>query len=355
MSTPCQRFLTPIAFGLFLLLGARGVSAETAAPVTAEALPTRALETVEVVAEVTGPGLWALRRGDSVVWVLGVQSPLPRRFRWESPELDARLAESSLLLAPPRVDIARLNRFNAIFLMPSLIRARRDPEGLTLAERVPPEQYQRWLALKQIYFPRKRGTERWRPIIAALELYAEAVEDRRMSYRPQVWNAVERKARRLGVAIERPELSLDVGKPRALVKQFAAQPLDDLVCFERTLDRLESDLDALAERADAWAVGDVAALRHLPFRDQAQACRDALLEAQFAQDTGLDDLPRRLRGLWVDAVESALAQHRSSVAVLDIALLLDPEFDLDGALTARGIEVQAPDAAEAPAVSAPQP
>ncbi len=127
------------------------------------------LEAVEVIAEVTGPGLWALRRDGRVVWVLGVQSPLPKRFRWESPELDARLAEASLLM-PPGFDLKGVNRFNAVFLLPSLIRARRDPEGLTLAERVPPEQHERWLALKQKYFPRKRGTEKWRPLIAALEL-----------------------------------------------------------------------------------------------------------------------------------------------------------------------------------------
>ena len=331
-----------------LLAGAASASAQDLAPTPApEVAPAIELEAVEVIAEVTGPGLWALRREGHVVWVLGVQSPLPKRFRWESPELDARLAESSLLIAPPGFDLKGVNRFNAVFLLPSLIRARRDPEGLTLAERVPPEQHARWLVLKDKYFPRKRGTEKWRPLIAALELYSEAMEDVGLSSRRQVWDAVERKARRQRIEIIRPELVIEAGRPRELIRSFADNTLDDLECFERTLDRLEADLADMAERAEAWAVGDVAALRTLPFRDQAQACRDAFLKAQFAEDRGLDEIPQRLRALWIESVEAALSEHRSSVAVLDIALLLDPELGMFGALRARGIEVVEPDAADA--------
>lgn len=329
---------------LVLCLCCTSAAQDVPGPSAEGAEPARALDTVEVIAEVTGPGLWALRREGHVVWVLGVQSPLPKRFRWESPELDARLAESSLLIAPPGFDLKGVNRFNAVFLLPSLIRARRDPEGLTLAERVPPEQHARWLALKDKYFPHKRGTEKWRPLIAALELYSEAMEDVGLSYRRQVWDAVERKARRRRIEITRPELVIEAGRPRELIRSFADNTLDDLECFARTLDRLEADLADMAERAEAWAVGDVAALRELPFRDQAQACRDAFLKAQFAEDRGLDEIPQRLRALWIESVESALAENESSVAVLDIALLLDPELGMFEALRARGIEVVEPDA-----------
>lgn len=332
-----------LALAALLLITGSASGAQDAADSPA-AEPALELDTVEVIAQVTGPGLWALRREDRVVWVLGVQSPLPKRFRWESPELDARLAESSLLIAPPGFDLKGVNRLNAVFLLPSLIRARRDPEGLTLAERVPPEQHERWLALKQKYFPRKRGTEKWRPLIAALELYSEAMEDVGLSYRRQVWDAVERKARRQRIEITRPELVIEAGRPRELIRSFANNTLDDLECFERTLDRLETDLADMAERAEAWAVGDVAALRTLPFRDQAQACRDAFLKAQFSEDRGLDEIPQRLRALWIEAIEAALSEHSSSVAVLDIALLLDPELGMFDALRARGVEVVEPDA-----------
>ncbi|MCG6117027.1 MAG: TraB/GumN family protein [Aquimonas sp.] len=341
--TTAHRLLS--LFGVLLLPFA--VTAADTPPIEppAEAPPvTRALETVEVVARVTGPSLWELRRGEHVVWVLAVQSPLPRRFEWESPELDARLAESSLLIAPVGFDLKGVNRVNAVFLLPSLIRARRDPEGLSLPERVGPDLYARWEPLRDRYLAGKRGTDDWRPLIAALELYGAAMEDAGLSYRRQVWSSVERKARRQRMQILRPELEIEAGKPRQLIRGFAGETLADLDCFERTLDRLDADLEAMEERAEAWAVGDVAALRGLPFRDQAQACRDAFLQADFAEERGLDTLPRRLRAMWLGAIEHAMARHQSSVAVLDIALLLDPELAMVESLRSLGIEVTEPDA-----------
>lgn len=342
--TACIRLL--LCLGLLLPIPAAAADTPAAQPDADDPPVARALDTVEVVARVTGPGLWELRRGERVVWVLAVQSPLPRRFEWESPELDARLAESSLLIAPVGFDLKGVNRVSAVFLLPSLIRARRDPEGLSLPERVGPELYARWEPLRDRYLGGKRGTDDWRPLIAALELYSAAIEDAGLSYRRQVWTSVQRKARRQRIEILRPEIEIEAGRPRQLIRGFANETLADLDCFERTLDRLEADLEAMAERAEAWAVGDVAALRSLPFRDQAQSCRDAFLQADFAEQRGLDTLPRRLRAMWLGAVEHAMARHQSSVAVLDIALLLDPELAMVESLRSLGIEVIEPDAAE---------
>ena len=350
-----SRALRLLSFVCLLLALAPAAAQVSEAPPELETPEVpRALDTVEVIARVTGPGLWELRRGERVVWVLAVQSPLPRRFEWESPELDARLAESSLLIAPVGFDLKGVNRVSAVFLLPSLIRARRDPEGLSLAERVGPELYARWEPLRERYLQGKRGTDDWRPLIAALELYSAAIEEAGLSYRRQVWNAVERKARRQRIEILRPEIEIEAGRPRQLIRGFANETLADLDCFERTLDRLDADLEAMAERAEAWAVGDVAALRGLPFRDQSQACRDAFLQADFAEERGLDALPRRLRAMWLGAVEHAMARHQSSVAVIDIALLLDPQLDMVGSLRALGIEVTEPDApgTEGPTLSA---
>ena len=43
-----------------------------------------------------------------------------------------------------------------------------------------------------------------------------------------------------------------------------------------TVERLESDLPAMQRRAAAWAVGDVALLRTLPYPNQREACMSAL-------------------------------------------------------------------------------
>jgi hypothetical protein len=286
------------------------------------------MDTVEVVARVSGPGLWEVRRGENVLWILGTQSPLPRRFEWVSDEVDARLAESSLLIAPPRVEFdAGVGRLRSLMLVPSLLRARRNPDERTLEEAVGPELYARWQPLKQRYLGRGRKVETWRPLFAALKLWEEAIEDARMTGSGPVWRAVSKSAKRLKLAVETPRVDV---------------PLDDLACFSRTLERLESDIEAMRERADAWAVGDLESLRALPFSDQNRVCQDAFLSASVGEQNRIADLPDRLRDAWLAVADTALAEHRSSLAVISIGSLLDPESGLIEGLRERGYEVRAP-------------
>jgi len=61
--------------------------------------------------------------------------------------------------------------------------------------------------------------------------------------------------------------------------------LDDMECFTKTIERLETDLDLMRARANAWAKGDVAAIRAMTHVDQATAC-SAVIIAQFSQEPG---------------------------------------------------------------------
>jgi len=312
------------------------------AQASTDELPVRELDTVEVIAQVPGPGLWEVRRDGHVLWILGTQSPLPKRFEWVSDDLAARLAESSLLIAPPNVRFEGVGMLRGLFLLPSLYRSRRDPEGRSLEENVGPELYAQWSVLKQRYFPRKRKTDTWRPMIAALELYSEAIEDQRMTGSGEVWKTVRKLARRQRVDIVEPEVELRIEDPRGAIRSFAENPLDDLECFRLTMLHLESDLELMRQRAEAWAVGDVDGLRALPLSDQNEACRDAFMKAAVSRETGLAALPDRLRQAWLEAARAALAEHDSSVAVLPIRFLIDPDKGAVAALRAQGYEVIEP-------------
>lgn len=340
--------MTRFAAGRLLLSCLIAVAALPAAARTQPTEPpleVTQMETVEVIARVSGPGLWEVRHGDNVLWILGTQSPLPRRFEWASDEVEARLAESSLLIAPPSVAFgADIGRFRALTLLPSLLRARRNPDERTLEEVVGAELYARWQPLKQRYLGRSRKVERWRPLFAAMKLWEEAIEDARMTGSGPVWRAVSKSAKKLKLPIETPEVAVSIADPRDSIRRFAQSPLDDLECFSRTLERLESDLDAMRERAEAWAVGDLETLRALPFSDQNRACQDAFLSASVGERNRIADVPERLREAWLASVDKALAEHRSSLAVVSIASLLDPESDLLGHLQRRGYSVRAPDA-----------
>lgn len=350
-----------LASALFCAIAFGGAAIAVAQPLE-DTAQTVQMDTVEVVARVTGPGLWEVRKGEHVLWILGTQSPLPRRFEWVSDELDARLAESTLLIAPPSVQFdAGVGRLRALTLVPSLMRARRNPDAQTLEQVVGPELYARWQPLKQRYLGRNRKVETWRPLFAALELWREAIEDARMTGSGPIWRAVSKSAKKLKLPIETPQVKVEIVDAKATIRSFAQSPMDDLECFSRTLERLETDIEAMRERAEAWAVGDLESLRALPFSDQNQACQNAVLTASMGEQNSIADLPQRLRGVWLDMAEEALAEQRSSVAVLSIGILLDPDSNLLQALQERGYEVRAPGEAspgferdELPAVVEPE-
>ncbi len=46
------------------------------------------------------PQMWKVSKGDHVMWVLNIGEPAPADVRWRSKQLEARVAESQLVLYP---------------------------------------------------------------------------------------------------------------------------------------------------------------------------------------------------------------------------------------------------------------
>jgi hypothetical protein len=285
-----------------------------------------ALEEVLVTGQQPGPGLWKVTRPDDssgVLWILGNYSPLPKKITWRSAELEAVLAEAQELLKPASVD-ASVGPLGGITLLPSLIGARRNPGGARLQDVLPADLYARWLPLKARYLGKDDDVEEWRPLFAAQALYLAALKDMQLVPYEGVSRHVEKLARKAKVRITEPQVGLKVTKPRAAIKEFKTTPLDDVECFARTIQRLESDLELMRERANAWAVGDVARLRALAPVERASACIGVLLESSFMQERGYGDVLERVKAAWLAAAEEALARNASTVAVLSIDEILKP-------------------------------
>ena len=311
-----------------------------AMPAAAEA----PLEEVLVTGQQPGPSLWKVTRvGDAdghVLWILGNHSPLPRKLKWRSQELEAVLASSQEVLAPASIN-AELGPLGGITLLPSLIGARRNPDDARLSEMVPSDLYARWLALKAQYLGNNDAVEKWRPIFAAQELYRAALKKKGLVPYEGVWPEVEKLARRARVKVTTPEIELKVKKARAAIKEFKRTPLSDVECFSRTIQRLETDLDLMRERANAWSVGDVARLRQLAPVERATACIGVVLESSFMQERGYGDVLERVKAAWVSAAEQALARNASTVAVLSIDEILKAKGYV-AALRERGYVVEEP-------------
>jgi TraB/PrgY/gumN family len=283
------------------------------------------LEEVLVTGQQPGPGLWKVTDEASghVLWILGNHSPLPKKMTWRSYELETVLASSQQLLAPVSVD-ASVGPLGGITLLPSLVGVRRNPGDKRLQEVVPPDLYARWLPLKARYLGNDDSAEQWRPLFAAQELYLAALKQNNLVPYDGVWPAVKKLARKARLQIVEPEIQLKVAKARSAIKEFKSIPLDDVECFDRTLRRMESDLDLMRDRANAWAVGDVARLRQLAPVERASACIGALLNSSFVQERGYGDMPQRLQAAWVEAAVAALARNASTVAVLSVDEILKP-------------------------------
>ena len=302
----------------------------------------RDLPTLVVTGAQPGPGLWKVSKGDHVLWVLGTLSPLPRGIEWDASRVDEVIAQSQQVLASPSVSVkSDTGFFGRLALIPTAFKARRNPDGRTLQQLVPPADYARWQALKARYIGGERGIEQWRPVFAALELYGKAIRKSGMRQGGVVEPVVRKLARKHAVATVEPKVLITIAKPKQALREFAATTLDDRACFSRTLDRIEGDLGTMVVRANAWSIGDIQTLREQPFSNQFTACSAAFTGAALARKHGIADLPQRIERTWMAAAEAALARNRSTFATLPIAELLKPDGYL-AKLQAKGYEVEAP-------------
>ena len=327
--------------GLFVRIAAAGLGLTASQPPMAWAaedpaampsvsapLEEPALEEVLVTGEHAGPGLWKVTRptvdGEHVLWIFGTYGPLPKKMKWRSAELESAIATSQELITEAEVD-PDIGVFARVAMLPSLIGIRNNPEGERLAQVVPPELYLRWVPLKARYLSRDDKVEEWRPLFAAVALYRAAVAAAGLERSTVVSSQVRKLARRADLKITTPTVDVKVEKARAAVKDFKREPLADVDCFAKTIERLESDLGLMRERANAWATGNVETLRTSWPRAQGSACLSAVMSAQVVRERGLDDVPQRVEAAWLAAAERALRENRSTVAVLWMGQILDPD------------------------------
>ena len=90
--------------------------------------------------------------------------------------------------------------------------------------------------------------------------------------------------------------------------------------------------------SQAWAVGDLATQRALPYVDAAQACQDAMMSVSIVKERGLGDLDARAEAAWLAEAERSIKDATVSFAMLPIQELLDADGYI-ARLRARGYTV----------------
>jgi hypothetical protein len=140
-------------------------------------------------------------------------------------------------------------------------------------------------------------------------------------------------AKKHGVRIEEVKVA---GVSDMLEALKTMPPATERICVEASLSTIESGLPRLVDRAQAWAVGDVERIKNLTELKEVDACRVAL-----DADKGAVDVIGRIRQTWLDNMERHLQSPGTTIAVVNLDLLLEAGGLLDE-LRAKGYEIDAP-------------
>jgi uncharacterized protein YbaP (TraB family) len=293
------------------------------------------LEQVEVLGERPGPQMWKVSKGDHVLWIMGTLQPLPKDMKWRSKAVEDVIAQSQEVISGGVSLDADIGPITAIRLYRQWRRVRNNPDDGTLKDVLPEPLYARFDVLRDKYAPRDDGLERLQPMFAGGRLVSKAIQAAKLTSDTVVQKAVFKIAKRHKVKVRR--IQVEIEDPRGLLAVVGETPLEtQLICLDTTLSRMETDVSTIAARAEAWAVGDVEALRELPHVNQDAACWAAVTSAPQ-----IKEIADRARIAWITAVEEALEKNSSTLALQGVERLLGKE-GLLAQFAAKGYAVEGP-------------
>lgn len=321
------------------------------------------LEPVVIVGGFATPKMWKVSKGDHVMWVLGGES-IPAGVRWQFEQVDARIAESQLVLYPglatTDVDVGF---FRMVTLVPTAFKTAKNPDGKTLKDVLPPDLYARWRVLKTTYEGKNNDIEKWRPGIAIIMLHEKIgkkigpVQARPTNapppsgppLRPLVDKSVKQhkvKVRTLRTV----EREYKVKNVKEMLKSLRESPAWEVKCFAQTLDYLEH-LVEFANRKKAAGAQDIGEPPHLA------DCDDSLIKGmrsgEIPDPAGIlkvidglvleGKLGRDQRDAeWIAAAQAALAKNTSTFTLLAMYQIKGPAGYI-AKLKELGYTVEEPD------------
>jgi uncharacterized protein YbaP (TraB family) len=292
--------------------------------------PAPAPEEIIVTAERAGPGMWHVHRGDANVWLLGSISPLPRDITWRSKQVESVLESASqvLIQKPMEISVPRI-----LWMLIADRKYLMVTGGKRLKDVLPPELHARFAAQRAKVGEDDDKWERYRPIIAAAFLQQASFHQVNLSMRLDLGAALRALAKKHGVRIEEVKVA---GVSDMLEALKTMPPATERTCVEASLSTLETGLPRLVDRAQAWASGNVERIENTPQLKEVDACRNALDAGK-----GALDVIARIRQTWLDNIEKYLRSAGTTVAVVNLDLMLERGGLLDQ-LRAKGYDIDAP-------------
>jgi hypothetical protein len=298
-------------------------------------LPAGAAERPEemtVTGRYPGPPLWKVSHGANELWIFATLAEVPKDITWGSLAVERVIGRADEVLGPPGINAWTRNPFRWLGLYRQAKKLSRNEDDAELADVLPPDLYERYVALRDQYGG--RSLEDQRPAIAAARLYGRALDAAGLTSYRTLTRTIERLAKKADVPITETTLHMDPGLLLAEAKTLSTPA--EIECFDTMLSSIERDLDGMAQRARAWALGDIEALRRFDYPDVVEDCLTFIGSAEGLQQAidGAEDK-------WLGAAERALGANRTTFATLDMRELIRPD-GLLARLRERGYAVREP-------------
>lgn len=312
--------------------------AATAAPTDEAGEPVP--QTILVSGQRPGPGLWKVSKGDHVMWVFGIHDPLPKDMVWRSKEVERKIAQSQEFLGAPGGGVSV--GWGGLGALPFLIGLKKNPDGATLKDVLPPDLYARWAPLKQKYFGDDDDIERERPVFVAQELYHRARVEAGLHKGPDLKQVLGKIANQHKIKYTPNTVQVELKEPGKAARAFKKGMMEDVPCLAATIAQLETDIDAMRARANAWAVGELDAIEKLDFSERETACHNAFLSSAITKlQPEMLTMKQRALDSWLASAEKALENNTSTFALLNMREILSPQGTL-ARLKAKGYTVEKP-------------
>jgi uncharacterized protein YbaP (TraB family) len=288
------------------------------------------LDDVIVTGERTGPGMWHVHRDASDLWILGSMSPLPKGITWRSKQFEDLLGHTNQVVIPKPFEIGIARILWLLITEHDLLMV---GGGKRLKDVMPSALHDRFAVLRTKYTNSSDKWERYRPIIAAAFLQQAAFHQVGLSTHLDLGAAVRKLADKHGVRVEELKVA---GVHDVLDALKTMPPATENACVEASLVTVEKDLPRLVDRAQAWASGNIERIEKLREPPEVDAFRAAL-----DAGTGASELIAEVRRTWLDSMQKYLQLSGTTVAVVNMDLLMEKGGLLDE-LRAKGYEVVAP-------------
>lgn len=299
-----------------------------------------------------GPPLWRVSNGDNELWIFPMLSPVPEDMLWDDTKVATIIAQADAAIERPDTEVllSPLTKFNPVNLVRGLRLAKRlsrNPDGGNFESALPPDVYERFMAVKAERFPRNDDIEELRPLFAGGRMMDVVREQEELVSPRDIGRRISRLLKR-NKSLERIEIEVELdmkGSFRSLAARAETfveniPPGLELACFEFQLRRVERDIDAMKYRADSWARGYIDEFLGVPLPgDDADPCLQVATSS--SEQELVQALQAELDQRWLDEAERALTTYRSTFAILGITELLR-ENGLLASLAAKGYEIHAP-------------